>query len=178
MLQEIVFAGFGGQGVLSLGQTICYAGALEKREVCWMPSYGPEMRGGTANCVVSVSADPISSPILSMFDTVIALNLPSFEKFEPVVKPGGYLIYDKTNITSVSQRKDITVLAIPASDEANKLGNARMMGMILLGAYLKASKCVSNESILTALKKVLPERYHTLIPLNQRALELGATFVK
>lgn len=178
MLQEIVFAGFGGQGVLSLGQTLCYAGALEKREVCWMPSYGPEMRGGTANCVVSISNEPISSPILSRFDAAVVLNLPSFEKFEPAVKPGGILIYDETNIPVKSQRRDIRVLAIPASDEANRLGNSRVMGMILLGAYLKASQCMQMEAILAALKKVLPDRYHSLIPLNQQALELGATYVK
>jgi 2-oxoglutarate ferredoxin oxidoreductase subunit gamma len=178
MLQEMIFAGFGGQGVLSLGQTISYAGMVEGREVCWMPSYGPEMRGGTANCVVSVSDEPISSPILARFDTVIALNVQSFEKFEPRVKPGGMLIYDATNIPLKSKRTDIEIVAIPASEEANKLGNARVMGMILLGAYLKRRPIVRQESIVAGLKKVLPDRYHNLIPLNLKAMETGAGFVR
>lgn len=178
MLEEIVFAGFGGQGVLSLGQIVAYSGMMENREVCWMPSYGPEMRGGTANCIVSISDEPISSPILSMFDTAIVLNQPSFEKFEPKLKKGGLLVYDATNIKLKSERNDIEVLAIPGSEEANKLGNIRMMGMILLGAYLKKKPIVKNESVEEALKKVLPERYHNLIPLNLKALEIGASFVK
>lgn len=177
MLEEIVFAGFGGQGVLSMGQLITYSGMIENREVCWMPSYGPEMRGGTANCIVSVSSEPISSPILALFDTVIALNQPSFEKFEPELKPGGLLVYDATNIKIKSERDDIDVLAIPASDKANELGNARMMGIILLGAYLAKKPILKTETILKALEKVLPERYHHLIPLNQKALEVGASFV-
>lgn len=177
MLEEIVFAGFGGQGVLSLGQIVSYSGMIENREVCWMPSYGPEMRGGTANCVVSVSDEPISSPILSTFDTAVALNQPSFEKFEPLVKPGGLLVYDATNIPLESKRTDIDVLAVPASDKANELGNTRMMGMILLGAFLAKRPVIERESILKALKKVLPDRYHHLIPLNEKALETGASFV-
>jgi len=177
MLEEIVFAGFGGQGVLSLGQLVTYSGMMESREVCWMPSYGPEMRGGTANCIVSVSDEPISSPILSQFDTAIVLNQPSFEKFEPMVKPGGLLVYDATNIKLTSSRDDIEVLAIPASEKANELGNTRMMGMILLGAYLAKKPTVKRETVLKALKKVLPERYHHLIPLNEQALDIGASFV-
>lgn len=178
MLEEIIFAGFGGQGVLSLGQTLTYAGMVDGREVCWMPSYGPEMRGGTANCAVSISSDPISSPILAKFDAAIILNNPSFEKFEPRIKAGGVLVYDSTNVTLTSKRTDIVVLAIPASAEANKLGNARMMGMILLGAYLKQRPVLPLSAVTKALEKVLPERYHNLIPLNHRALEAGAAFAK
>ena len=178
MLEEIVFAGFGGQGVLSLGQLITYSGMIESREVCWMPSYGPEMRGGTANCIVSVSDEPISSPILAQFDTAVVLNQPSFEKFEPMIKPGGLLVYDSTNIPLESKRTDIDVLAIPGSDKANELGNTRMLGMILLGAYLEKKPTVKRESILKALKKVLPDRYHHLIPLNEKALDTSASFVK
>lgn len=177
MLEEIVFAGFGGQGVLSLGQIISYSGMIEKREVCWMPSYGPEMRGGTANCIVSVSDEPISSPILSQFDTAVVLNQPSFEKFEPMIKPGGLLVYDSTNIPLESKRTDIDILAIPGSDKANELGNIRMLGMILLGCYLAKKPTVKRETVLEALKKVLPERHHHLIPLNEKALDTGAEFV-
>jgi len=176
MLQEIIFAGFGGQGVLSLGQIVSYAAATEGKEICWMPSYGPEMRGGTANCVVSVSSNPISSPILATFDAGIILNNPSFEKFESKIKKGGVLIYDATNVNLKSNRTDIEVLAIPASEEANKMGNARMMGMILLGAYLKKRGTVSTDAVAKALEKVLPERYYHLIPLNLKALEIGASY--
>ncbi len=177
MLEEIVFAGFGGQGVLSLGQIVAYSAMNEGREVCWMPSYGPEMRGGTANCIVSVSNEPISSPILANFDTAIVLNQPSFEKFEPAVKKGGLLIYDATNIKLKSNRNDITVIAVEGSKMANELGNIRMLGMILLGAYLKKKEVVKVDTVLETLKKVLPERHHHLIPLNKSALEKGAAVV-
>ena len=177
MTEEIVFAGFGGQGVLSLGQIIAYSGMLEGKEVCWMPSYGPEMRGGTANCIVSVSDEPISSPILATFDTAIVLNRPSFEKFEPKVKKNGTLIYDSTTIKVKSEREDIEVIGIDAFDHALKLKNSKVMGMILLGAYLKKKPVVKIESVKEALKHVLPERHHKLIPLNLQALELGASLI-
>lgn len=177
MLEEIVFAGFGGQGVLSLGQIVSYSAMNENREVCWMPSYGPEMRGGTANCIVSVSDEPISSPILASFDTAIVLNQPSFEKFESAIKPGGLLIYDSTTIKLKSKRDDITIVPVEASDMANGLGNIKMMGMILLGAYIKKKGVVKEDTILETLKKVLPERHHHLIPLNKEALGKGAAVV-
>ncbi|BBB32137.1 2-oxoglutarate ferredoxin oxidoreductase subunit gamma [Thermotomaculum hydrothermale] len=173
MTEEIVFAGFGGQGVLSLGQIIAYSGMLEGKEVCWMPSYGPEMRGGTANCIVSVSDEPISSPILAKFDTAIVLNRPSFEKFEPKVKEGGILIYDSTTINIKSDRKDIKVIGIKAFDEAIKLKNNKVMGMILLGTYLKHKPIVKTDTVEKALEKVLPERHHHLIPLNIEAIKTG-----
>jgi len=178
MLEEIVFAGFGGQGVLSLGQIVAYSAMSENKEVCWMPSYGPEMRGGTANCIVSVSDEPISSPILAKFDTAIVLNQPSFEKFEPAVKSGGLLIYDATNIKIKSKRDDITIIAVNGSDMANELGNIKMMGMILLGAYIKQKEVVKEITVLETLKKVLPERHHHLIPLNKKALDNGAATVE
>ncbi|MFZ1730771.1 MAG: 2-oxoacid:acceptor oxidoreductase family protein [Bacteroidota bacterium] len=173
MLEEVIFAGFGGQGVLSMGQVLAYAGMIENREVCWMPSYGPEMRGGTANCIVTVSSDEISSPIIGTFLTVVALNQPSLDKFEMAVKPGGTLIYDSTNIIDPPTRTDIDIVPIPASEEAVKLKNTKIMNMIVLGAFLAKREAVKIESVLDALRKVLPERHHHLIPLNEQALQRG-----
>ncbi|MBR9977477.1 MAG: 2-oxoacid:acceptor oxidoreductase family protein [Bacteroidetes bacterium] len=174
MLEEVIFAGFGGQGVLSMGQVLAYAGMIENREVCWMPSYGPEMRGGTANCIVTVSDEEISSPIIGMFSTVVALNQPSLDKFEAAVKAGGTLIYDSTNIIDPPTRTDIDIVPIPASEEAVKMKNTKIMNMIVLGAFIAKRKAVSRESVLDALRKVLPERHHHLIPLNEQALHRGA----
>ena len=173
MVEEVIFAGFGGQGVLSMGQVLAYAGMIEDREVCWMPSYGPEMRGGTANCIVTVSSSEISSPIIGTFDTVVALNQPSLDKFEEAVKPGGTLIYDSTNIIEPPTRDDIDVVPIPASEEAVKLKNTKIMNMIVLGAFIAKRGTVKIDTVLQALTQVLPERHHHLIPLNEQALQRG-----
>lgn len=173
MTHEALFAGFGGQGVLSMGMTLSYAGVVEGKEVTWMPSYGPEMRGGTANCIVIVSDRRISSPIVTTFDTVVALNQPSVDKFERAVRPGGLLLYDSTNIINPPTRADISVLGIPASDEAVKMKNTRIMNMIVLGAVLERTHVVEVHSVMSALKKVLPERYHHLLPLNEQAIRRG-----
>jgi 2-oxoglutarate ferredoxin oxidoreductase subunit gamma len=173
MTHEMLFAGFGGQGVLSMGMTLSYAGMIEGKEISWMPSYGPEMRGGTANCIVIVSDEEISSPIISSFDIVVALNQPSVEKFEHSVKSGGLLIYDSTNVITPPTRPDIQILPVPASEEAVKLKNTKIMNMILLGAVLDRAHVVTAESVAQALRKVLPERYHHLLPLNEQALRRG-----
>jgi 2-oxoglutarate ferredoxin oxidoreductase subunit gamma len=178
MHEEVIFAGFGGQGVLSMGQVLSYAGMIEKYEVCWMPSYGPEMRGGTANCIVQVATDEISSPIIGRFDVVVALNQPSLDKFEKAVKPGGALLYDSTNIVEPPTRTDITLVPIPASEEAVKLKNTKTMNMIVLGAYLELRKTVPIETVMKALKGVLPERHHHLLPLNEQALLRGQELVR
>jgi 2-oxoglutarate ferredoxin oxidoreductase subunit gamma len=178
MLEEIIIAGFGGQGVLSMGQTLGYAAMVEGKEVTWMPSYGPEMRGGTANCITIVSDDTISSPIISRFDTAIILNQPSMEKFDAKVKPGGIMIYESTNILHASERTDIEIYPIPAADEANKMNNAKVANMILLGAFLERKPIVRIDSIIEALKKVLPERYHHLLKLNREALEAGQRLMR
>jgi 2-oxoglutarate ferredoxin oxidoreductase subunit gamma len=173
MKHELLVAGFGGQGVLSMGMTLAYAGVVEGKEISWMPSYGPEMRGGTANCIVIVADGKISSPIITAFDTVIALNQPSLEKFEKAVKPGGLLIYESTSIVIPPTRTDITVLPLPAAEEAAKLKNARVMNMVVLGSFLARTRTVSLDAVMAALQKVLPERYHTLLPLNEEALRRG-----
>ncbi len=178
MLEEIIIAGFGGQGVLSMGQTLSYAAMLENKEISWMPSYGPEMRGGTANCITILSDTKISSPIISKYDTAIILNQLSLDKFEAKVKPNGLLIYDSTNILTPPTRKDIDILAVPAADEANKLNNTKVTNMIMLGAYLAKKPVVKIDSVIGALKKVLPERYHNLLPLNRQALVAGGELAK
>ncbi len=177
MTHEAIFAGFGGQGVLSMGMILSYAGMIENKEVCWMPSYGPEMRGGTANCTTIVSDSAISSPIISSYDSVIALNQPSMDKFESKVKPGGNLIYDSTNILVPPTRKDINIYAIPGSEEAVRLNNSKVLNMIILGTFIAVTNAVKPATILKALEQVLPERYHKLIPLNTEAFELGMEFV-
>lgn len=173
MLQEVMFSGFGGQGVLTIAKNLSYTAMLEGKETCWMPTYGPEMRGGTCGCTVSVSSNPVSSPILERYTTVVALNQPSLDKYEPKVKPGGLLIWESTNIHNAPKRTDIKTVAIPAYEEANKLGNPLMMGMILLGAFIQKTDAISIDGVLNGLKKTLPERRHHLIPLNKQALQIG-----
>jgi len=176
MTHEMIIAGFGGQGVLSMGMTISYAAMLEGKETSWMPSYGPEMRGGTANCIVIVSDKKISSPIITKFNTAIVLNQPSMDKFAGAVRPGGFLLFDSTNVPAPSDRSDITVLGIPATEEASRLDNPRVANMVLLGAFLSMTGAINVASIPKALKKVLPARYHNLLPLNEKALHLGINY--
>ena len=174
---EIIFAGFGGQGVLSMGQIIAYAAMIEEKEVSWMPSYGPEMRGGTANCIAIVSPTRISSPIISKFDTAITLNQPSLDKFEPNVKPNGLIMYEMSTIIRAPVRQDVEVIGIPAIEEAEKMKKKQVANMIMVGALLEKRPIVKLENIISALKKVLPERHHHTIPLNEKALIRGKELV-
>ena len=177
MTHELLFAGFGGQGVLSMGMTLAYAGMIEGKEVSWMPSYGPEMRGGTANCVVIISDKTISSPIVTRFDAVIALNQPSLDKFEKSVHGNGVLVYDSSSIIIPPTRTDITVVAVAVEEEVSKIGNTKVKNMIMLGAFLGVCEVVRRSSVLKALTEVLPERYHHLIDVNRQALERGEAAV-
>ena len=179
MLEELIIAGFGGQGVMSMGQLITYAGMIENKNVAWIPSYGPEMRGGTANCAVTVSDREISSPVVTEPSTIIIMNQPSLHKFLPILKPGGLLLINSSLVTADISRNDLRVLEIPSNELANeKLDNTRVANIIILGAYIEITKVVTIDSIIESLKKVLPERRHNLIPLNRQALELGAEFAK
>ena len=178
MKQEIIIAGFGGQGVLSMGKILAYSGLMEGKEVTWMPAYGPEQRGGTANVTVIVSDERISSPILSRFDAAIILNQPSLEKFEDKIKPGGILIYDGYGIMEPPTRKDIKVYRIDAMDEANERGMTKTFNMMVLGGLLKLTPVVTIESVLKALKKTLPERHHHLILLNEEAIRIGMDIIR
>ena len=171
--QEIIIAGFGGQGVLSMGQIIAYSAMKEGKEVSWMPAYGPEMRGGTANCIVIVSPVKVSSPIVTMFDSGIVLNQPSLDKFADNIKAGGLLVCEESAIINPCVRTDIDVLMIPASETANNMGKKQIANMIILGAFLERRPIVSVVNVLQALREVLPARHHHLIPLNEEALHAG-----
>jgi 2-oxoglutarate ferredoxin oxidoreductase subunit gamma len=177
MKEEIIIAGFGGQGVLSMGKILAYGGIMQDQEVSWLPSYGPEMRGGTCNVSVVLSDNKISSPILSRFDTAIILNQQSMDKFENQVKPGGLLIYDTNGITRHPERKDIKICRIDAVEEAAKLGNAKAYNMVVLGAYLKMKPVVTMDNVIKGLKKSLPPRRHNLIPMNEQAITVGMNAV-
>ena len=170
---EIIFAGFGGQGILSMGKILAYAGLEEGYEVCWLPSYGPEMRGGTANCSVIISSKKISSPISTNYDYGILLNQPSMDKFESKIKPGGILLYETAEIIKVSERDDINILGLSAFEEAQKMEVKQVANMIILGALINNTCIVKIDSVLKALEDVLPQRHHHLIPINKKALLKG-----
>lgn len=178
MLQEILIAGFGGQGVLSMGKILAYSGIMEDKEVSWFPAYGPEQRGGTANVTVIISDEPISSPVLNQYDIAIVLNQPSLDKFEDKVKPGGILIYDGYGIRNKVTRDDINVYRVDAMDESMKMDNTRVFNMIVLGGLLKVVPMVSLENVMKGLKESLPERHHKLLPMNQEAIMRGMEIVK
>ena len=178
MSEEIIIAGFGGQGVLSMGKILAYSGIMQNQEVSWMPSYGPEMRGGTANVTVIVSDERISSPYLKVYDTAIILNQQSMDKFEKSVKPGGHLLYEPNGITSHPTRTDIHIYQIEANRISFEMGNTKIFNMVVLGAYLKLKPIVKLENVIEGLKKSLPERYHHLIPLNKEAITKGMEHVK
>ena len=178
MKKEIIISGFGGQGVLSMGKILAYSGLMEDKEVTWMPAYGPEQRGGTANVTVIVSDERISSPILSRYDIAIVLNQPSLDKFEPKVKSGGMLIYDGFGVINPPKRKDITVYRIDAMDNAAEMKNSKVFNMIVLGGLLHVCPVVSEKGVEKALYKTLPERHHNLIPLNMEAIKVGNEIIE
>lgn len=178
MKKEIIIAGFGGQGVLSMGKILAYSGLMEGKEVSWMPSYGPEQRGGTANVTVIINDDPISSPILNEFDIAIILNQPSLDKFESKVKPGGILIYDGYGIHTPVKRKDIDVYRVDAMEAVTEMQNEKAFNMLILGGLLKISPMVKIENVLLGLKKSLPERHHKLIPMNEAAIKKGMEIIR
>ncbi|MCI5560703.1 MAG: 2-oxoacid:acceptor oxidoreductase family protein [Phocaeicola sp.] len=178
MQTEIIIAGFGGQGVLSMGKILAYAGLMENKEVTWMPAYGPEQRGGTANVTVIVSDERVSSPILSRYDVAIILNQPSLAKFESKVKPGGILIFDGNGIIEPPTRKDIQIYRIDAMDAANERNMAKAFNMVVLGGLLKLKPVVEIGGVVKALKKTLPERHHHLIPMNEEAIKLGMEIIE
>lgn len=178
MKQEIIIAGFGGQGVLSMGKILAYSGLMEGKEVTWMPSYGPEQRGGTANVTVILSDERISSPILNEYDIAVILNQPSMDKFESKVKKGGILIYDGYGIHKPINRTDIQVYRIDAMDAATELNMQKTFNMIILGGLLKVEPMVKLESVIAGLKKTLPERHHKLIPVNEEAIRKGMDLIQ
>lgn len=177
MKEEIIIAGFGGQGVLSMGKILAYSGVMQDYEVTWMPAYGPEMRGGTANVTVIISDKAISSPISHNFDTAILLNQQSMDKFEDMVKPGGVLIYDTNGIVRPPVRKDIEIYTINATEEAAKMGNTRLFNTMILGGFLKVRPIVKLESVYNGLKQSLPERAWKTLPDNEKAIKAGMELI-
>jgi len=172
--QAIVISGFGGQGTLFAGMVLAYAGMDHGKHVTWIPSYGPEMRGGTANATVIVSDEEIGSPVVRYPDTAVVLNNPSMEKYEPLIKAGGVLVANISLVSAPSHRPDITYVPVPASDVATQLGDVRMANMVALGALAKATKILPVEAIVQALQDHLPERKRYLLEPNQRAVQEGA----
>jgi 2-oxoglutarate ferredoxin oxidoreductase subunit gamma len=178
MQEEIVISGFGGQGTLFAGQLLAYAAMDSGHHVTWIPSYGPEMRGGKARCTVIIADEEIGSPLVRRPGGAIVLNIPSMEAFESAIKPGGVLVVNSSLIPLRSQRDDIRVLYIPSTDAAIELGNARLANVICLGALVKASGVVPLEAIEEALEDHLPERHRKLLGLNKQALHKGASFAE
>ena len=170
---EILIAGFGGQGVLFAGKLLAYKGLLEGRQLSWLPSYGPEMRGGTANCSIILSDIPVGSPIVSKPDILIAMNLPSFEKYESSVKAGGMIVADSSLIEKKTTRDDVKAFYIPATQLARENGMPTLANMIILGKVIKESSIVEYENIEDALKKVVSAKRIELLDINRRAIEIG-----
>jgi 2-oxoglutarate ferredoxin oxidoreductase subunit gamma len=179
MINSVIMAGFGGQGILLIGNMLAYAALEEGKHVTYMPAYGVEMRGGTANCTVVVSDQPIGSPIVGKPDSVIVMNLPSLKKFESWIKPEGHLFLNTSLVSEDEKsRTDIVFYPIPANDLATKMGNARLANMILIGAYVEATGTVSQEALIGSLKKVISKRNARFIPQNIEAIKLGASQVR
>jgi 2-oxoglutarate ferredoxin oxidoreductase subunit gamma len=178
MTEEIIIAGFGGQGVLSMGKILAYSGIMQDQEVSWMPSYGPEMRGGTANVTVILSDDRVSSPVLQSYDTAILLNQQSVDKFESMVKPGGLMIYDPNGITHHPERDDIRIFQVEAAAEAARMKSPITFNMVVLGAFIKVKPVVDFDNVIKGLRKSLPERHHHTIPANEKAILRGMEIVK
>lgn len=172
--EEIIFSGFGGQGALFAGQLLAYAAMDEGFHVTWIPSYGPEMRGGKARCTVVVSDEEIGSPLVRRPSAAVVLNIPSMEAFEPLVRPGGVLVVNSSLVPQRSGREDIRVIYVPASDLATELGNVRLANVVCLGALVKATGVVPLEAVEQALENHLPERHRKLLDLNKEALRRGA----
>ena len=173
METSIVISGFGGQGVLFAGQLLAYAGMDNDKHVTWIPSYGPEMRGGTANCTVIVSDDPVGAPLVAEPDVAIVLNLPSFEKYEGLVKPGGLLVINSSLVDAETLRSDIDVVAIPANQIAEELGSVKMMNMAAIGALLAKRPFLTLAQVQQALDDHLPPRKAKLLEANKQVLQQG-----
>jgi 2-oxoglutarate ferredoxin oxidoreductase subunit gamma len=176
MQTEIIIAGFGGQGVLFAGQLLAYAAMDEGREVTWIPSYGPEMRGGTANCTVVIADEEIGSPMVKHPQAVVAMNLPSLDKYEGTIRSDGVLVVNASIINRQTTRADIRAVMVPGNEIAENLGDRRMTNMVLLGGLLANLPVISLEAVERALTAHLPARHHKLLPLNMQALRLGAEY--
>ncbi len=172
-VEEIIMAGFGGQGILFLGKILAEVGMAAGRHVSWIPSYGPEMRGGTANCTVVISTTPIASPIVQEPDTLLAMNRPSVARFQPKVKKGGTLIYNASLIEGEAWRDDLNVIAVPASRIADELGNAKVANLVMAGAYVRHCPFLDYQKVLADLPKVIPAKKVEMAEINRAAFVRG-----
>lgn len=177
MHEEVVMAGTGGQGIMIMGQLLAHAAMLEDRHVVWFPSYGPEARGGTADCTVMISSEEIGSPISTQLDTLVGMHELMFKRFQPNVKPDGMLVVNSSLISPSVVRADCQVLSVKANELAEEIGNVRAANMVILGAYVAASKAVSLDALIASMPEVFPAHRHKFIPLNEKALRRGASLV-
>jgi len=175
---DVIIAGFGGQGVLLAGKLLAWAGMLDGLHVTWFPSYGAEMRGGTANCTVIISKEEIGSPVVDRPAALIAMNQASFDKFMPRVASGGVAVVNSSLARNTTPRRGVRLVHVPANDIARQLGDPRTLNIVMLGAYIKASGAIGLKGVIKALDEVLPERYKELIPINVEALKLGYDMVR
>jgi 2-oxoglutarate ferredoxin oxidoreductase subunit gamma len=175
--ERIIIAGFGGQGVMMLGKLLAHAGMVEGRKVSWLPSYGPEMRGGTANCHVIISDQIIGAPIITAATCVIAMNLPSLDKFEAAVRAGGRLLLNSSLIPRTTTRQDVRALAIPVNDLASQQGSLKVANVVMLGAYIGLSQAVQKDTLIEVLKEILGSTKQHLLDINLNALEAGLRYV-
>lgn len=173
MQAEIIISGFGGQGVLFAGQLLAYCALDTDKQVTWFPSYGPEMRGGTAHCTVIISEDEIGSPLVKNPTAVIVMNLPSLDKYEPLIKPGGVLVVNRSLVDRSPERDDITVVEILANEIAEEIGNQRLVNLVLVGSLLQRLPIFTLEALGATLEKHIPERHRDLLEANIIALERG-----
>lgn len=178
MKTEILLAGFGGQGLLFAGKFIAYKGLVEGKNLSWLPSYGPEMRGGTANCSVILSDEPVGSPIVATPDVLVAMNLPSLDKFEKDVVPGGMIFVDSSLIERKVERDDVKVFYIPATRLANEIGAPTLANMIITGKLIKETGAVSYDNLDDALHKVVSAKHQNLFDLNKKAIDCGYNYAE
>lgn len=174
MHESVIMSGFGGQGILLMGQLLCYAGMQEGLKVTWMPSYGPEMRGGTANCTVMISSERIGSPVTHHPSSLVAMNKASMDRFEAAVQAGGFLVINSSLVDRDSRRSDLQVVKVPANKIAEETGTLQVTNMAALGAYVEGKGVVSLESIILALRRMIPEHRKELLAVNEKALRRGA----
>jgi 2-oxoglutarate ferredoxin oxidoreductase subunit gamma len=174
MRESVIMSGFGGQGILLMGQFLCYAGMQEGLKVTWMPSYGPEMRGGTANCTVMLSSDRIGSPVTHDPSSLVAMNKASLQRFETAIQTSGFLVINSSLVDRDSQRSDLRVIRVPANKIAEEAGSLQVTNMAALGAYVEGRGIVSLESVIAALRRMIPEHRKEMLMVNEEALKRGA----
>ena len=174
MNESVIMSGFGGQGIMLMGQLLCYAGMHEGKNVSWMPSYGPEMRGGTANCTVMISSDRVGSPVTQFPQSLVAMNKASLDKFENAIQPEGFLVINSSLVDRDPARTDIRFIKVPANRIAEKAGTLQVTNMAALGAYVARRGVVSLEAVIIALRRMIPEHRKQLLAVNEEALRRGA----